>query len=115
MPIQIKIKSSGADISECGPTAKEETASDSTIKPSDIKDSDPATDEKVKETPSETLNKDTTKDSPEPKETTKDTSEPKDTVKDSDEIATADPNYEYEGDEVFYTDQTTKGKYKVAV
>lgn len=110
-PIQIKIKSSGADISEYDvpkPTSDNTSKEESKDKvKADIKDPSPDN----KKIPDE---KDKTSDSINKVEESDTKSEKSDdkTKASEDDHMNSTECYEYEGDDVFYTDQSTKERYR---
>ena len=106
MPIQIKIKSSGADISEYGPGGEGEKPPDKDPVASTASKEQTDRDEQSKETTSTEPSSDSV-DKNTSDEVTK--SDSKDSGDGDGKSASEEINYEYEGDDVFYTDQSTKG------
>ena len=119
MPIQIKIKSSGADISEYGPTSDVTSADgNKDDKPVDkddvsIDDKPPAADNPaVSELTAATGDKSALIDAKSADSTDKSAASDKDSESagyTSAEQIVPEINYEYEGEDVYYTDQQTKG------
>ena len=116
MPIKIKITSKGADISEYGSTESTQSASDNTD--SEIKSTHSSnifTDSNDKSV----LNDSTSKESEleiKPKEISSSGSNAEPAVADAMDTSDKDPsaanpqiNYEYEGEDTFYTDAQTQG------
>lgn len=119
MPIKIKITSKGEDISEYGPTGGGQQPSDlinSGDKTADSSDQTADSSDKTAESSEKTAEIDASSSSSENKSPKKDSKslsadstnaeDPMDT-----EPAGSQINYEYEGDDTFYTDAQTQGNY----
>lgn len=112
MPIKIKITSKGEDISEYGPTGGGQQPSDlinSGDKTADSSDKTAESSEKTAEidaSSSSSENKSPEKDSKSLSADSTNAEDPMDT-----EPAGSQINYEYEGDDTFYTDAQTQGNY----
>ena len=119
MPIKIKITSKGEDISEYGPTGggqqpadlinTGDKTTDSSDKTADSSNTSAESSEKTAEidaSSSSSENKSSEKDSKSLSADSTNAEDPMDT-----EPAGSQINYEYEGDDTFYTDAQTQGNY----
>jgi len=123
MPIQIKIKSSGADISEYGPATSDQGGDQNEAAKPPEASSKPS---EAASKPEDTSSTEEGEVSKEASVTPMDTDDQSDAKTDTSADKTSDTcdttaanktgeaevNYEYEGDDVFYTDKSTKVRYK---